>query len=158
MTRPSASNDLVRRQMSRQRRVDTQPELDLRRELHGRGLRFRLHVRIGRITPDVVFTRAKIAVFVMGDFWHYCPLHGNLPRANAEWWAAKLAANRARDLRQRDELKSQGWWVEWVWECEDAVVAADRIAAVWRDRRRPVTEGGACASDSPAAGTRHVMK
>lgn len=98
------------------------------------GLRFRLHHRIGRARPDVVLTRARVAVFVMGDFWHSCPVHGTRPKANAAWWVDKLDANTARDNRQRAALVSEGWHVEWVWECEDPQSAAERIAAVWRVR------------------------
>ena len=120
--------------MSRQRSQDTLPELALRRALHGRGLRFRLHERVGRARPDVLLTRAKIAIFVMGDFWHSCPRHGTRPKANGAWWAEKLASNQERDGRQRTVLEEHGWHVEWVWECEDADEAADRIQSVWRAR------------------------
>jgi DNA mismatch endonuclease (patch repair protein) len=59
--------------MSAQARENTKPELAVRRALFARGLRFRLHPRIGRCRPDVVLSKAKIAIFVMGDFWHGCP-------------------------------------------------------------------------------------
>jgi DNA mismatch endonuclease (patch repair protein) len=131
---PEASSELVRRQMSAQRSRDTGPELALRKALFARGLRFRIHLRIGRIRPDIVLTRAKIAVFVMGDFWHVCPTHGTSPKRNGEWWAAKLEANKQRDRRQRALLEESGWHVVWVWECEDTSGAADRVAALWRVR------------------------
>ncbi len=134
VARPAASSELVRRQMSRQRRTGTTPENALRRELHSRGLRFRVHQRVGTARPDVVFSRARIAVFVMGDFWHSCPVHGTRPRANGAWWAEKLAANTARDHRQRVELESAGWLVVWVWECEDPVLAASLLYEQWRGR------------------------
>jgi len=132
--RPGAVSELVRQQMSRQRRTGTAPEMALRRALHARGLRFRVHRRIGTTRPDVVFTRARIAVFVMGDFWHSCPRHATRPKANADWWAAKLAANTARDEHQRDELHAAGWLVVWVWECEDAAVAAASVHRRWQTR------------------------
>lgn len=134
IARPSASSELVRRQMSRQPRTDTVPEVALRRELHAHGLRFRVHQRVGSARPDVVFTRARVAVFVMGDFWHSCPRHGTKPKANAGWWADKLAANVARDERQRAELQAAGWWVIWVWECEDPREAAAVVQSAWRSR------------------------
>jgi DNA mismatch endonuclease (patch repair protein) len=134
--RPVASSEVVRRQMARQRTSGTAPEIALRRELHALGLRFRVHLKVGAARPDVVLTKARIAVFVMGDFWHSCPLHGTRPKANAAWWAAKLEANRIRDERQRHELEAAGWHVTWVWECEDPAVAA---AAVWTSWRRRVT-------------------
>lgn len=120
--------------MSRQKTSGTVPEVRLRRELHALGLRFRVHFRLGRVRPDVVLTRARIAVFVMGDFWHSCPVHATRPKANAAWWAAKLAANQERDARQRRELESAGWLVVWVWECENAAEAARGIAGAWRQR------------------------
>lgn len=131
---PPPSSEQVRAQMSRQRVRDTAPELALRRALHGFGLRFRVHDRIGRVRPDIVLTRARIAVFVMGDFWHSCPEHASRPKANGAWWAAKLDANRERDVRQRAALEADGWLVDWVWECEDPDGAARRIAALWRER------------------------
>lgn len=121
--------------MSAQARENTKPELAVRRALFARGLRFRLHPRIGRCRPDVVLSKAKIAIFVMGDFWHGCPTHGTAPKSNSTWWAEKLATNRARDERQRAELEEIGWHVEWVWECEDPMVAAERIHRLWRERR-----------------------
>jgi len=120
--------------MRAQRRRDTGPELALRRALFAEGLRFRVHERVGRCTPDVVLTRARIAVFVMGDFWHGCPRHGTVPKSNRQWWEAKLAANRERDERQRAELTGLGWSVVWVWECEDPAQAAAGVAALWRCR------------------------
>lgn len=121
--------------MQAQRTRDTSPEIALRRALFARGLRFRTHLRIGRVTPDVVFTKVRLAVFVMGDFWHSCPRHGTRPKTNSDWWAAKLAATRSRDERQRAELEALGWVVLWVWECEDPEAAADGISRLWRSLR-----------------------
>jgi len=132
--RPVASSEVVRVQMSRQRRDATAPEMALRRALHARGVRFRVQLRIGRTRPDLVLTRARVAVFVMGDFWHSCPRHGSRPKANRDWWAAKLDANTERDRRQRTALEREGWHVEWVWECDEADDAADRVVALWRAR------------------------
>jgi len=132
--RPAASSEVVRQQMSAQRRENTTPELALRRALFAQGMRFRVHVRIGGTRPDVVLSRAKVAIFVMGDFWHCCPEHGTVPKANAVWWAEKLRGNRLRDERQRKTLEALGWHVEWVWECDDPVRAARRISELWCDR------------------------
>ncbi len=79
-------------------------------------------------------TRARIAVFVMGHFWHSCPTHGTLPKSNAGWWAEKLAGNVARDERQKRSLEQAGWLVIWVWECEAHHVAAERIVSAWTQR------------------------
>lgn len=118
--------------MSTLARKHTGPEVALRRELHRRGLRFRLHRKIPgnrRRTIDIVFGRRKVAVFVDGCFWHGCPLHQHQPKANAEWWAWKIAANRGRDLDATRELEVQGWTVVRVWEHEPTVEAADRVCA-----------------------------
>ncbi len=97
-------------------------------------MRFRVDLSVGRSRPDVVFSRARIAVFVMGDFWHSCPVHGTRPKSNADWWATKLSANTARDERQRAELQADGWLVVWVWECEDPATAAANVDRLWRAR------------------------
>jgi DNA mismatch endonuclease, patch repair protein len=116
--------------MKANRRRDTGPELALRRELHGRGLRFRVDYppQLGlRCRPDIVFTRRRLAVFVDGCFWHSCPEHGNLPRANREWWRAKLEQNVARDRLTERALRDAGWNVIRVWEHEPVALAADKI-------------------------------
>ena len=117
------------------RRHDTKPELRLRSALHGRGLRFRkdLLVRAGevRVHPDVVFTKARIAVFVDGCFWHSGPEHGTIPRSNQDYWLPKLESNRRRDERVTEALKADGWTVFRAWEHEDPDDVAERIALLW---------------------------
>jgi DNA mismatch endonuclease (patch repair protein) len=128
---PAALSAQVARQMSRMPRKDTRPERILRSELHRRGLRFRTHVALpGR--PDVIFTRAKLAVFVDGCFWHRCPEHATAPKNNSAWWADKLEANVQRDARQTTQLVALGWTVLRVWEHEDAVAAADLVERTYR--------------------------
>jgi len=134
--RPEPLSDHVRAQMSRMPRRDTRPELRLRHELHSRGLRYRVAFRGLPGTPDLAFTRARIAVFVDGCFWHSCPTHGSVPRNNSEWWRIKLAGNCERDRRKDSELEQHGWLPVHVWEHEDPVSAADRIERLWRERRR----------------------
>lgn len=112
-------------------RSDTKPEMALRRSLHALGLRYKLHPKWLPGRPDVAFTRARIAVFVDGCFWHRCPHHGTLPKHNREWWTAKLNANVERDQRKDSELKALGWTILHVWEHEVPSEAADRIAAAW---------------------------
>jgi DNA mismatch endonuclease, patch repair protein len=114
------------------RRKDTTPELSLRRELHRRGLRYRVHVEpLGgrRCRADIVFPGRRLAVFVDGCFWHRCPVHGVEPRTNSEYWAAKLERNVTRDRLNDEALVAAGWEVLRVWEHEDARVAADRVEA-----------------------------
>lgn len=134
----TASSARVSRRMSRQRTRNTGPEMEIRRHLHRKGLRFRLHCRPEagvRRAADVVFRPSKVAVFVDGCFWHCCPVHGTMPRANGEWWAAKLAANQARDAGTTAKLTELGWEVIRVWEHEAPAEAAERIAEVVRARR-----------------------
>lgn len=99
------------------RRRDTAAEPRLRSELHARGLRFRkdLLIRAGRVRvhPDIVFTRAKVAVFLDGCFWHACPEHGTVPKSNVTYWTPKLTANTERDLRVNEALTTDGWMDGW---------------------------------------------
>jgi len=90
-----------------------------------------------RCKVDVVFTRARVAVYVDGCFWHCCPEHGNVPRANREWWIEKLERNVARDRRNDRELEAAGWRVVRIWEHEPIIEAADRVCRVVRVRGAP---------------------
>src|SRR5579875_1053580 len=91
---PSPTTPEVSARMRRNRRRDTRAELSLRGELHRRGMRFRVDLPLrlpGRVVrPDVVFTRARLAVFVDGCFWHCCAEHGNTPKMNTDYWRPKL--------------------------------------------------------------------
>ncbi|GAB4582404.1 very short patch repair endonuclease [Nocardia sp. IFM 10818] len=116
--------------MSRQRRVGTEPEIALRKELHRRGARFfvdRAPLPGLRRRADIVFPRRKIAVYVDGCFWHSCPEHATFPKNNAEWWAEKLAGNVTRDRDTDARLRAAGWTVVRVWEHETADTAADQV-------------------------------
>lgn len=131
---PQASSSSVRAVM-RANGFESSTERVLRSALHARGLRFRKHVEPlpgVRCRPDVVFTRARVAVFVDGCFWHQCPEHFRPSRRNAEWWAAKLQRNVARDREQDLALAEAGWIVVRVWEHEDVDAAADRVSAIVR--------------------------
>ena len=89
-------------------------------------------IRAIRSKADVVFTRAKVAVFVDGCFWHGCPKHRTRPKTNSEYWSAKIEGNMDRDRRGCDELRRAGWVVVRFWEHEDMLAAADRIEALVR--------------------------
>jgi DNA mismatch endonuclease, patch repair protein len=120
--------------MSGIRRRDTAPEVALRRELHARGLRFRIHLPVPpapRRSIDIALTRAHIAVFVDGCFWHSCAEHLHLPRNNREWWRWKLSTVTARDRDTDELLRSSGWTVIRCWEHEVAAACADRIQQQW---------------------------
>lgn len=124
--------------MSRQASRDTGPERALRRALFAAGMRYRVHHLVStrpRRHADIVFTRAKVAVFVDGCYWHGCPAHASWPKANAEWWKAKIERNRLRDRDTDERLMAEGWLPVRVWEHEDPEDAAERIVAVVRERR-----------------------
>ncbi|MFE2694190.1 very short patch repair endonuclease [Streptomyces mirabilis] len=124
--------------MSRQGSRDTAPEIAVRRLLHRAGLRYRVNVPVPgmpRRTIDIVFGKAKVAIFLDGCFWHGCPVHATHPKANAEWWRAKLDKNMARDRETTDLLHSAGWTVLRFWEHESAEDVARRITAALTSER-----------------------
>jgi DNA mismatch endonuclease (patch repair protein) len=86
---------------------------------------------------DVAFTRARLAVFIDGCFWHGCPQHGTSPKANADWWSDKLTGNRERDLSTTRHLAELGWTVIRIWEHEDPTTAADQISQRLSDLNKP---------------------
>ncbi len=116
--------------MQATRRRDTPGEIALRAALRALGLRYRVDVPVPgtRRRPDVVFARAKLAVFVDGCFWHACPIHGTWPRANAAWWRSKIEGNRLRDRDTDLKLESAGWAVLRFWTHEDPKLAARAVA------------------------------
>lgn len=106
--------------MSRIRGKDTKPELVVRRMLHALGYRYRLHRRDLPGCPDLVFSGRKQVIFVHGCFWHRhrCKYGQVSPATRPEFWERKLAGNKARDARNRRELRRLGWRVLIVWECQ----------------------------------------
>jgi DNA mismatch endonuclease (patch repair protein) len=111
---------------------DTKPELQLRRARWARGLRYRVDVRDLPGRPDVVFPRARVAVFCDGDFWHGRGFLQRLAKLktghNGRYWVAKIRANVLRDRRQRAALESAGWLVIRFWETD--LCARPEVAAV----------------------------
>ena len=119
-------------QMRRIRKVDTLPELRVRRAAHAMGFRFRLHRRDLPGTPDLVFPRLRKAVLVHGCFWHQHPgcRLARRPKSRSEYWGPKLERNRQRDQEALGALLQLGWSVLIVWECEVPTEdAAARILA-----------------------------
>ncbi|WP_405525390.1 very short patch repair endonuclease [Streptomyces canus] len=119
--------------MSRQGSRDTAPEVAVRRLLHASGLRYRVNMPVPgmpRRTIDIVFTKAKIAIFLDGCFWHGCPKHATQPKANAEWWRAKLDKNMARDRETTEHLQAEGWTVLRYWEHEIPTAVAEDVKSV----------------------------
>jgi DNA mismatch endonuclease (patch repair protein) len=68
--------------------------------------------------PDFVFRKARVAVFVDGCFWHGCPQHGTMPKANRQFWQKKLSSNKNRDQLVNQTLRDAGWKVVRIWEHE----------------------------------------
>jgi DNA mismatch endonuclease (patch repair protein) len=120
-------------------RKDTAPELALRRKLHLLGMRYYVHRRPLpglRRQADVVFPRAKVAVFVDGCFWHGCPDHaGRLEKTNGWYWPAKIQGNKDRDADTNSRLEEAGWVAVRIWEHDSLETAALRIANLVRSRR-----------------------
>jgi DNA mismatch endonuclease (patch repair protein) len=77
---------------------------------------------------------AKIAVYVDGCFWHRCPIHRTMPKANADFWEQKLSRNQERDAEIDRLLGEHGWAVVRIWEHEDAAAAANRVEGLVRAR------------------------
>jgi DNA mismatch endonuclease (patch repair protein) len=105
--------------MSGIRSKDTRPEMLVRRFLHGRGLRFRLHDKNLPGTPDLVFARYRVVIFVHGCFWHRhegCK-HASYPGSNVDFWEKKFAGNIKRDRDAIAALTDRGWRVVVLWEC-----------------------------------------
>lgn len=106
--------------MARVRGRDTKPEMLVRRLSHALGYRYRIHLETVPGRPDLAFTKRRAAVFVHGCFWHGhdCPRGARTPKANAEYWRAKIERNRARDAETAERLAAAGWRSLVLWECE----------------------------------------
>jgi DNA mismatch endonuclease (patch repair protein) len=107
-----------RRNMAAIRGTGTKPELLIRRGLHARGFRYRLHDRKLPGRPDIVFPKYRAVLFVNGCFWHghECAAF-RWPGTRQEFWYEKISGNSARDARNRERLLAEGWRVAVVWEC-----------------------------------------
>lgn len=104
--------------MSGIRGKDTRLEMIVRRGLHRRGLRYRLHVREVPGKPDLVFPRFGAVVFANGCFWHGHDCHlFRMPGTRTEFWTSKITRNRMRDGQVREELLAGGWRNLTIWEC-----------------------------------------
>jgi DNA mismatch endonuclease (patch repair protein) len=134
---PHPTSPEVSVRMRANRKHDTKPEVLVRSLLHARGFRFRKHYAIRlperTVRPDIVFTRQKVAVFIDGCFWHACPIHGNVPRANTGYWQPKLERNVERDRVVDAALKVSGWRIVREWEHEPPIDVVERVVAILND-------------------------
>ena len=149
--------------MRRVKGRDTSPELAVRRILRTAGIGYRLGGLGLPGKPDVTMKGRKIALFVHGCFWHGhdCPRGARRPKANAEYWTAKIGRNRARDGRVAADLAAAGWRVVTVWECGlRRPDLAERLVAAVRDQAAAVSAAAAvssstcCKAPSRAGGVR----
>ena len=100
------------------RGADTKPEMLIRKGLHARGFRYRLHDRRLAGRPDLVFPARRAVILVHGCFWHGhdCPLFV-MPKTRTDFWQGKIAANRTRDEAALAALHGADWRTGIVWEC-----------------------------------------
>lgn len=133
---PPASSAGVRAVMQGNRSSDTRAELALRSALHRAGMRFLKNTRPGPGLPrvDVLFTRACLALFLDGCYWHSCPEHGTRPKTNSAYWEAKLRANVVRDRKNDDALAAAGWRVLRIWEHEEPDEVAQRVRRAYQEQ------------------------
>ena len=145
--------------MRRVKGRDTGPEREVRRLLWAAGFRYRLNRRDLPGRPDLALGSRRVAIFVHGCFWHGhdCARGARAPKANAAYWQAKIAGNRARDARVQDELRALGWRPLVVWECElkDKAALGARLAEAIQataDSGAGPASSTCCRAPSKAAG------
>ncbi len=105
--------------MSRIKGKNTKPEMLVRRFLHAKGFRYKLHDKTLPGKPDLVLPKYKTIIFVHGCFWHghtTCKYYV-VPKTNTDWWLNKINTNKANDARTIKALKKDGWKIIYVWEC-----------------------------------------
>lgn len=131
---PHPTSAAVSKVMRANKKTGSKPEVRVRSLLHRQGFRFRKNHRIDvdglRVRPDIVFSRARLAVFIDGCFWHRCPNHGFHPRSNTLYWTSKLDRNVERDQAVNRALSTGGWRVVRIWEHVPPDEAAFRIATI----------------------------
>src|SRR5689334_11372651 len=120
MLGPGPPNTERSRIMRAVRSRNTGAEMIVRRLLYGLGYRYRLHRRDLPGKPDLTFPGRRKAIFVHGCFWHghSCTRGARVPKSNRDYWTAKIARNKARDVRAQNDLRDLGWTTLTVWECE----------------------------------------
>ncbi|WP_095161839.1 very short patch repair endonuclease [Pseudomonas sp. Irchel 3F5] len=125
------------RMMSGIQGKNTSPEIFIRKALHSRGFRFRIHVKSLPGSPDLVLPKHKAVVFVHGCFWHgHDCRYFKVPQTRTQFWLEKIEKNQARDQQQVNALRAQGWRVLVIWECavrsikkQKSTLLVDQIAS-----------------------------
>lgn len=150
---PAPTSEVVSRVMRGNRKINTRPEKLLRSALHAAGFRFRVGLPVLaenlRVCPDIVFTRAKVAVFVDGCFWHSCPAHGTTPRSNTAYWQDKLRRNQIRDRLVTERLEEAGWRVVRVWEHAPTDEGVEQVSAALTSTTRAWAAQATCPGTTP---------
>lgn len=123
----------------------TKPELKVRKALTALGVRYRLNRKDLPGSPDVVMAGRRLAIFVHGCFWHGhdCARGSRVPKANRDYWLAKVARNKARDAAAEAALMTLGWRVETIWECDlkDAQALDERLQRLVQKPLTPAKAG-----------------
>jgi DNA mismatch endonuclease (patch repair protein) len=139
LTTSWASSDRARNVMRGNRSRNTMPELAVRSAVHRRGLRYRVSARplpYLRRSADLVFTTAKVAVFIDGCYWHGCPQHYVPAKTNIAYWSEKIERNRSRDADTDSRLIAQGWLPLRIWAHVGPEQAAELVAQAVTERSR----------------------
>lgn len=144
------------RMMAGIRAKNTRPELAIRRALHRKGFRYRLHSPHVPGKPDIIFPAYRAAIFVHGCFWHgHSCRFFKLPQTRQEFWREKIERNRMRDAYVGQQVTIAGWRRLTIWECAlrgQGKNAAERLATrveKWLRSRSKILEirgplDGAC--------------
>ena len=136
---PPPSSQAARNRMVAQRRKDTEAELEVRRILYRKGLRYRVDYPVLKKPlrrGDIIFIGPKVAVFIDGCFWHGCPKHGTQSKSNVSFWKEKIKTNKERDKDTNKRLRKIGWKVIRAWEHEDPIKVAQQIEKEVHARKR----------------------
>lgn len=131
------SKEVRSRNMSRIRSTDNKPEEIVRKFLFAQGFRYRKNDKKLPGKPDIVLPKYRTVIFVNGCFWHKhdCPRFV-WPSSNQDYWRPKILGNVERDKKNADQLRSQGWNVIVVWECElKKTVRDERLYALCSEIR-----------------------
>lgn len=126
------SPEVRRRIMQAVKSKDTAFEMRVRRLLHAKGYRYRLHKKALPGCPDLVFSSRRKVIFLHGCFWHGhpCTRGKRVPKSNTDYWTAKISRNKTRDAAAQAELQALGWESLIVWECELAKAPASILSKV----------------------------